>query len=97
MTMISNASNAYRHLRKTGNTEFNIDVNKFKNIKAISYKTHGPKHVKKIVETKDGKVCESIFEGEKGKIERIYIYQKPASGWGYGDTFLYSKNFKYKK
>lgn len=94
MTMISNASNAYSHLRKTGNTVLNLDVNKFNNIEAISYKTHGPKHVKKIVETKAGKVCESIFEGETGKIEGIYIYQKPTFGWGYGDTFLFSKKYQ---
>ena len=93
---ITKAADAFKYLKTTGQKTVNMDINKFKNIKSISYEMHGDNFVKKIVETKNRKVFESVFN-KTGKIQNIYAYEKSYPGWNDGMTFLYSKNYNYKK
>lgn len=94
MTII-NAQSAYNFLQQTGQDTCQVNTQKFKNIKDITYQKHGENHIKKIVTRKDRKVFESIFD-KSGKLQSIYAYKKPMLNWGYGNTFLFSKNFNYK-
>ena len=94
MTII-NAQSAYNLLNKTGRDSYQVDTKKYKTIKDITYQKHG-EGIKKIVEKKDRKVYESVFD-KSGKLQSIYAYKKPMLNWNYGDTFLFSKNFNYKE
>lgn len=95
MVRINNVGKAFDYLQKNNKNICNLNTQNFKNIKSISYEKAMDSCVKKIVETKDRKVFESLFD-QNGKIKNVYVIQKPFFS-GYSNSFLFYKNFEYKE